>query len=210
MSARRTPLGGPFPRREYQPAPDGRQAKGKSERLHGFWQLRLPACFASEHIHHPATANQYLPALRQHHHQREVHRQLPMTPAKPGTRPTRKTAPSSAPPPTALGGLWSGACAPTSASVPSDVSPSAASPSALVQPLVLRPSSATTPLATTRSRLPIPTACSSPESSSPTSPNPEPTSTPHRLPAPLLRRCRPTLRPLSSPLHKFANVFSEC
>ena len=38
----------------YAPAP---QAKGKVERLHQFWQNRLPALFAAEAIVDPASAN---------------------------------------------------------------------------------------------------------------------------------------------------------
>lgn len=61
----------------YAPTP---QAKGKVERLHAYWQNRLPAFFAAEHLHCPTAANPALDALRQHHNQHEIHREIHCTP----------------------------------------------------------------------------------------------------------------------------------
>ncbi len=47
-----------------------------------FWQLRLPAYFASEPVRDLAEANQHITDLRIHRNQREVHRELQMTPAQ--------------------------------------------------------------------------------------------------------------------------------
>lgn len=63
----------------YAPTP---QAKGKVEREHHFWQLRLPAYFASEPVHDLAEVNQHVADLRAHRNQREVHRELQRTPAQ--------------------------------------------------------------------------------------------------------------------------------
>jgi len=63
----------------YAPTP---QAKGKVEREHHFWQLRLPAYFASEPVQDLAEVNQHVTDLRVHRNQREVHRELQMTPAQ--------------------------------------------------------------------------------------------------------------------------------
>jgi len=60
------------------------QAKGKVERSHFYWQERLPAYFASEHITDLDQANPHLQALRRHRNQHEVHRELNMTPQKAG------------------------------------------------------------------------------------------------------------------------------
>lgn len=62
----------------YAPTP---QAKGKVEREHSFWQQRLPAFFASEPVSHLPQANMHITALRLHHNQHEIHRELKMTPA---------------------------------------------------------------------------------------------------------------------------------
>jgi len=56
------------------------QAKGKVERSHFFWQERLPAYFASEHITDLDLANPHIQALRLHHNQHEMHRELKMIP----------------------------------------------------------------------------------------------------------------------------------
>lgn len=61
----------------YAPTP---QAKGKVEREHQFWQNRLPAFFASEHITDLAHANPHVRALHLHRNQQEVHRELQMKP----------------------------------------------------------------------------------------------------------------------------------
>lgn len=61
----------------YAPTP---QAKGKIERAHDFWQKRLPALFAAEHIASLDAANPLLEQLRQHHNAREKHREIAATP----------------------------------------------------------------------------------------------------------------------------------
>jgi len=61
----------------YAPTP---QAKGKVERAHSFWQERLPAYFASEHISDLDQANPQVQALRLHRNQHEIHRELKMKP----------------------------------------------------------------------------------------------------------------------------------
>lgn len=61
----------------YAPTP---QAKGKVERQHLFWQNRLPAFFSAEAIHQLDQANPPLDALRQHHNQQEIHREIRQTP----------------------------------------------------------------------------------------------------------------------------------
>jgi hypothetical protein len=61
----------------YAPTP---QAKGKIEREHQFWQNRLPAYFASESISTLAAANPQIDALRRHRNEKEIHRELGMTP----------------------------------------------------------------------------------------------------------------------------------
>lgn len=61
----------------YAPTP---QAKGKIERLHDFWQKRLPALFAAEHISTPAQANPLLEELRVHRNTHENHREIASTP----------------------------------------------------------------------------------------------------------------------------------
>lgn len=58
------------------------QAKGKIERAHFFWQERLPAYFASEHIVDLDHADPHVQALRLHRNQHEVHRELKMIPQK--------------------------------------------------------------------------------------------------------------------------------
>ena len=61
----------------YAPTP---QAKGKIERLHLFWQKRLPALFAAENISRISRANPLIGLLRIHHNSKEIHRELRMTP----------------------------------------------------------------------------------------------------------------------------------
>ena len=61
----------------YAPTP---QAKGKVERIHLFWQNRLPAYFAAEQIRSIDPANIHLTDLRRHHNAAEVHRELRMRP----------------------------------------------------------------------------------------------------------------------------------
>ena len=63
----------------YAPTP---QAKGKVERAHQYWQGRLPAYFASEHITEIAAANPHIDALRDHRNKRETHRELRRTPQR--------------------------------------------------------------------------------------------------------------------------------
>jgi len=58
------------------------QAKGKVERSHFYWQERLPAYFASEHITDLDQANPHVQDLRRHRNQHELHRELKMTPQK--------------------------------------------------------------------------------------------------------------------------------
>ena len=57
----------------YAPTP---QAKGKVERLHWFWQQRLPALLAAEHIGTLPVANPLVEELRLHHNRCEQHREL--------------------------------------------------------------------------------------------------------------------------------------
>lgn len=57
------------------------QAKGKVERQHLFWQNRLPAYFAAEHINQIDQANDHIDELRAHHNDKEIHRELEMTPS---------------------------------------------------------------------------------------------------------------------------------
>ena len=61
----------------YAPTP---QAKGKIERLHDFWQKRLPAVFAAEGIATLAPANALLDAWRIHRNAEEKHREIGSTP----------------------------------------------------------------------------------------------------------------------------------
>ncbi len=56
------------------------QAKGKIERVHDFWQKRLPALFAAEEVSTLDAANALLDELRQHHNRREKHREIGSTP----------------------------------------------------------------------------------------------------------------------------------
>lgn len=61
----------------YAPTP---QAKGKVERLHQFWQYRLPPLLAAEGIDELTTANPLVDELRLHHNRAEIHRELGCTP----------------------------------------------------------------------------------------------------------------------------------
>ena len=61
----------------YAPTP---QAKGKIERLHDFWQKRLPSVFAAEAITTLGPANALIDALRVHRNQEEKHREIGSTP----------------------------------------------------------------------------------------------------------------------------------
>lgn len=56
------------------------QAKGKIERLHLYWQRRLPGLFAAENVLEPETANSLLQDLRLHRNAAERHREIGMTP----------------------------------------------------------------------------------------------------------------------------------
>ena len=61
----------------YAPTP---QAKGKIERLHDFWQKRLPSIFAADAITALAPANALIDALRVHRNEHENHREIGSTP----------------------------------------------------------------------------------------------------------------------------------
>jgi hypothetical protein len=61
----------------YAPTP---QAKGKIERLHDYWQKRLPALFAAEQVSTLALANPLLDQLRAHRNAHEKHREIGSTP----------------------------------------------------------------------------------------------------------------------------------
>ena len=65
------------------------QAKGKVERLHHYWQNRLPALFGAERISDIAAANTLLEELREHHNSDEQHRELSMTPSQAWQRAKR-------------------------------------------------------------------------------------------------------------------------
>jgi hypothetical protein len=56
------------------------QAKGKIERLHDYWQKRLPPLFAAEHIATLPAANALLASLVEHRNSAERHRELRSTP----------------------------------------------------------------------------------------------------------------------------------
>lgn len=56
------------------------QAKGKIERRHLYWQLRLPPLLAAENILDLDTANHFLDQLLPHANQHELHRELRLTP----------------------------------------------------------------------------------------------------------------------------------
>jgi hypothetical protein len=56
------------------------QAKGKIERLHDYWQKRLPALFAAEEITTLQEANRLLEQLRLHRNAHERHRELQCAP----------------------------------------------------------------------------------------------------------------------------------
>jgi len=56
------------------------QAKGKIERAHDFWQKRLPALFAAEHVSTLHEANTWIDQLRHHHNTHEKHREIGSTP----------------------------------------------------------------------------------------------------------------------------------
>src|SRR5438105_6736419 len=57
----------------YAPTP---QAKGKIERLHDYWQKRLPSVFAAEEITTLAPANALIEELRKHRNEHETHREI--------------------------------------------------------------------------------------------------------------------------------------
>ena len=65
------------------------QAKGKVERLHHYWQNRLPALFGSEDIRQIEPANALPEQLRAHHNSEEAHRELDMTPQQAWNRARR-------------------------------------------------------------------------------------------------------------------------
>ena len=71
---------------QYAPTP---QAKGKVERLHHYWQNRLPALFAAEGITRIEPANELLEQLREHHNSAEHHRELDQTPQRAWQRAKR-------------------------------------------------------------------------------------------------------------------------
>lgn len=61
----------------YTPTP---QAKGKIERLHDFWQKRLPSVFAAEAITTLGPANALIDEMRVHRNEQEKHREIGSTP----------------------------------------------------------------------------------------------------------------------------------
>ena len=61
----------------YAPTP---QAKGKIERRHDYWQKRLPALLAADHLLELEGANRLLDQLLLHVNQHEIHRELGTTP----------------------------------------------------------------------------------------------------------------------------------
>jgi hypothetical protein len=61
----------------YAPTP---QAKGKIERVHDYWQKRLPALFGVEQVSALPAANTLLDQLRQHRNAHENHREIGSTP----------------------------------------------------------------------------------------------------------------------------------
>jgi hypothetical protein len=61
----------------YAPTP---QAKGKIERLHDYWQKRLPAVFAADAITSLEPANTLIDQLRVHRNEQEKHREIGSTP----------------------------------------------------------------------------------------------------------------------------------
>lgn len=71
---------------QYAPTPE---AKGKVERLHYYWQNRLPPLFAAEGISQIETANELLEQLRAHHNSDENHRELDMPPQRAWNRAKR-------------------------------------------------------------------------------------------------------------------------
>jgi len=71
----------------YAPTP---QAKGKVERLHSFWQQRLPSLFAAEDISDIQEANPLIDELRIHHNRNEKHRELGCTPEEARDRAQRE------------------------------------------------------------------------------------------------------------------------
>lgn len=57
------------------------QAKGKIERLHDYWQKRLPAVFAAEAITTLPEANTLIAQLLDHRNEHEKHREIASTPS---------------------------------------------------------------------------------------------------------------------------------
>jgi hypothetical protein len=72
---------------KYAPTP---QAKGKVERLHQFWQNRLPSYFLTHGIDQVEAANRDLDPLRLHHNTQEIHRELGRTPQQAWTEAKRE------------------------------------------------------------------------------------------------------------------------
>jgi hypothetical protein len=66
------------------------QAKGKVERLHSFWQQRLPSLLAAEGIRQIQDANPLIDELRIHHNVNEKHRELGCTPQEAWDRARRE------------------------------------------------------------------------------------------------------------------------
>lgn len=71
---------------KFAPTP---QAKGKVERLHHYWQNRLPSYFVANGITQVDVANAHLDSLRVHHNNKEIHRELKMTPQEAWTAAKR-------------------------------------------------------------------------------------------------------------------------
>jgi hypothetical protein len=80
----------------YAPTP---QAKGKIERIHDYWQRRLPALFAAENISTLLPANALLEQLRQHRNTHETHREIGSTPKAAWDRAKREKRSVLRPPP---------------------------------------------------------------------------------------------------------------
>ena len=69
----------------YAPTP---QAKGKVERRHDYWQKRLPALLAADHILQLCGANQLLDQLVPHANAHEIHREIGTTPQALAEKPS--------------------------------------------------------------------------------------------------------------------------
>ena len=106
----------------YAPTP---QAKGKIERLHDFWQKRLPSVFAAEAITTLGPANALIDELRCiATNRKNIARSAPLR-GQHGSSHSARSARLCVPLQPARGGLTSGVSAPAHASIQTAVSPSA-------------------------------------------------------------------------------------